>query len=461
MPLSSLPPDTLRRTRLLKDGPSGSGPVLYWMSRDQRAADNWALLAAFHTAKALSRPLRVLFCLAPSFSGASFRHYGFLAEGLRLLARSLAAKNIPLEILAGKPGLSVGKRAHSMNASFTVTDFDPYPEKRSWKADLLETAPCPVAETDAHNIVPAWIASPKKEYSAATFRRKISPVLSGWLTDIPEIQPMPPTNRDGSVPCNLPEHFPALVSAPDAGFPLEWIAPGEPAAASRLRTFLERGLGKYAQDRNDPGLDGLSGLSPWLHFGHLSAQRTAYEICAAEDTESSRAFLEELIVRRELADNFCLYEEAAGTYTGLPGWARKSLDNHRNDPRPFLYDIQALENAQTSDPLWNAAQKEMIIRGKMHGWARMYWAKKILEWSSSPEEAFAAALFLNDRYELDGRDPNGIAGISWAIGGLHDRPWPERPVFGTVRYMNYSGAARKFNVKHYIEKIDFLERSIQ
>jgi deoxyribodipyrimidine photo-lyase len=179
---------------------------------------------------------------------------------------------------------------------------------------------------------------------------------------------------------------------------------------------------------------------------------------SAGDTESSRAYLEELIVRRELADNFCLYEEAAGTYSGLPEWARKTLDSHRNDPRPVIYDRLTLECAKTDDPLWNAAQKEMTLRGKMHGWARMYWAKKILEWSSSPEEAFTTALALNNRYELDGRDPNGISGISWAIGGLHDRLWPERPVFGTVRFMNYGGAARKFNVKRYIEKIDSLSK---
>ncbi len=456
MTLPHLPRDISRRTRLLKDGHSGNGPVIYWMSRDQRAADNWALLAAAHAASALSRPLRVFFCLAPAFSGASSRHYGFLAEGLRQVAGSLAAKNIPLEILTGKPGITAGKRAHSMNAALIVTDFDPYPEKRSWKTDLLKTASCPVAETDAHNIVPSWIASPKKEYSAATFRRKVSPLLPEWLTDIPEIEPMPPMNMEGTAPFAFPGTFPASLSAPDTGDPLDWIAPGEHAAAERLRIFLREGLERYGQERNDPGLDGLSGLSPWLHFGHLSAQRAAFAVSATPESESSKAFLEELIIRRELADNFCHFEEAAGTYGGLPEWSRKTLDAHRKDSRPVLYDIHTLEKARTSDPLWNAAQREMTSRGKMHGWARMYWAKKILEWSPSPEEAFKTALFLNDRYELDGRDPNGIAGLSWAIGGLHDRPWPERPVFGTVRYMNYGGAARKFNVKHYIQKIDSL-----
>lgn len=458
MSLPSLPEDIFRRTRLLKDGLSGSGPVLYWMSRDQRTADNWALQAAVHAAKLLSRPARVLFCLAPSFSGASSRHYSFLAEGLMLLAQFLARKNIPLEILSGEPGGSVGALANSENAALLITDFDPYPEKRKWKRNLLETAVCPVAETDTHNIVPAWIVSPKKEYSAATFRRKMSPLLSGWLTDIPDLEQMPPMNMKGTRPFSLPENLPGVLFAPEAGASPDWIRPGEGAAATSLQDFLQNRLVSYALQRNDPGIDGLSGLAPWLHFGHLSAQRTAFELFSAGDTESSRAYLEELIVRREPADNFCLYEEAAGTYSGLPEWGRKTLDSHRNDPRPVIYDRQTLECAKTDDPLWNAAQKEMTLRGKMHGWARMYCAKKILEWSSSPEEAFTTALALNNRYELDGRDPNGISGISWAIGGLHDRPWPERPVFGTVRFMNYGGAARKFNVKHYIEKIDSLSK---
>jgi deoxyribodipyrimidine photo-lyase len=375
-----------------------------------------------------------------------------------VLAQFLARKNIPLEILSGEPGGSVGALANSENAALLITDFDPYPEKRKWKRNLLETAVCPVAETDTHNIVPAWIVSPKKEYSAATFRRKMSPLLSGWLTDIPDLEQMPPMNMKGTRPFSLPENLPGVLSAPEAGASPDWIRPGEAAATTGLRDFLQNRLASFALQRNDPGIDGLSGLSPWLHFGHLSAQRTAFEVFSAGDTESSRAYLEELIVRRELADNFCLYEEAAGTYSGLPEWGRKTLDSHRNDPRPVIYDRLTLECAKTDDPLWNAAQKEMTLRGKMHGWARMYWAKKILEWSSSPEEAFTTALALNNRYELDGRDPNGISGISWAIGGLHDRPWPERPVFGTVRFMNYGGAARKFNVKHYIEKIDSLSK---
>ncbi|PKL01776.1 MAG: deoxyribodipyrimidine photolyase, partial [Synergistetes bacterium HGW-Synergistetes-2] len=201
-------------------------------------------------------------------------------------------------------------------------------------------------------------------------------------------------------------------------------------------------------------LSALSDLSPWLHFGQLSPQRVALEALKTPQSPAREAFLEELIVRRELADNFCFYEPMAGTYDGLPEWGRKTLALHTGDRRPHLYTMAELEEARTGDPLWNAAQKEMVFKGKMHGWARMYWAKKILEWTETPEEAFERALILNDRYEMDGRDPSGVVGVSWAIGGLHDRPWAERSVFGMVRYMNDKGAARKFRIADYIKSVD-------
>lgn len=451
----SLSYDTARRTRFLREAALGRGPVIYWMSRDQRVADNWALLAAREAAALLDRPLWVLFFFAPHFSGAASRHYKFLAEGLEEVSARLLKMNIPMTIISGNPGVTAAETAAALDAAILFTDFDPYPEKRQWKTDLLSRATCTVAETDAHNIVPAWAASQKKEYSAATFRKKIMPRLPEWLTPFPMLEPMPRENMPRNCTFAGPEDFSVYKNAPELGAPIHWITPGETAAMDGLLRFISQGLSRYAADRNDPGIDGLSNISPWLHFGHLSPQRAALEVSASGVSVSSEAFLDELIIRRELADNFCLYEPFAGTYNGLPEWARKTLDIHRSDERPLHYDISALEEARTDDPLWNAAQRQMTVRGKMHGWARMYWAKKILEWSPSPEDAFSTALSLNDRYELDGRDPNGITGVSWAIGGLHDRAWPERPVFGKVRYMNYSGAQRKFNVKHYIETTQF------
>jgi deoxyribodipyrimidine photo-lyase len=233
------------------------------------------------------------------------------------------------------------------------------------------------------------------------------------------------------------------------------MTPGETAAKTILERFLMTRLANYSQDKNDPVLNATSSFSSYLHFGHLSAQRVALEILKNFPRDPGNdAFLEELIVRRELADNFCYYNAHYDSLEGLKPWARKTLDDHRSDPREYLYRADQFESAGTHELLWNAAQREMMKTGKMHGYMRMYWAKKILEWSRSPEEALQTALFLNDKYELDGRDPNGYTGCMWSIGGIHDRAWAERNVFGKIRYMNRNGCERKFDVRKYIDAVD-------
>ncbi|MCJ7443374.1 MAG: hypothetical protein MUO26_02380 [Methanotrichaceae archaeon] len=198
-------------------------------------------------------------------------------------------------------------------------------------------------------------------------------------------------------------------------------------------------------------MDGQSNLSPYMHFGQISAQRIALNVLRSK--KSSESFLEELIVRRELSDNFCYYNKQYDSFEGFPSWARESLDEHRNDDREYLYSLSELKKGETHDDLWNAAQVEMAKYGKMHGYIRMYWAKKILEWTESPESALKTAILLNDKYEFDGRDPNGYTGIAWSIGGVHDRAWRERPVFGKIRYMSYKGMNSKFDINSYIEKV--------
>jgi deoxyribodipyrimidine photo-lyase len=219
-----------------------------------------------------------------------------------------------------------------------------------------------------------------------------------------------------------------------------------------MQDFLHNGLARFADKRNDPNADALSHLSPYFHFGQIAPQRAALEVWNSEEAPSSArsAYLEELIIRRELADNYCYYNPAYDAFQGLPNWARATLDKHRDDPRPVIYSYQELEDAATHDDLWNAAQTQMVRTGKMHGYMRMYWAKKILEWSESPEQAIDFAIQLNDLYELDGRDPNGYTGVLWSVGGLHDRGFKERPVFGTVRYMSHAGCRRKFDVGAYV-----------
>jgi deoxyribodipyrimidine photo-lyase len=237
------------------------------------------------------------------------------------------------------------------------------------------------------------------------------------------------------------------------------LVPGSNAGKTALESFLISGLIRYGL-RNDPNAHASSRLSAWLHFGQLAPQRVALEVrkltkaSAGNDNpleELQADFLEELIIRRELSDNFCFYNQNYDQTAAFPEWAKTTLRQHQADPRPHIYSLHELEAAETTDPLWNAAQQEMVISGWMPGYLRMYWAKKILEWSTDAETAQTHAIALNDRYLLDGRDPNGYAGIAWSIGGIHDRAWNERPVFGKVRTMTYAGCRRKFSVDQYIQ----------
>ncbi|WP_459938961.1 deoxyribodipyrimidine photo-lyase [Desulfonatronum parangueonense] len=438
------------RTRRLSPGRSKAGPVVYWMSRDQRVRDNWALLFAADRAAENGVPLIVLFCLSPTFLNAAIRHYDFLLKGLAEVESSLRAHRIAFALRLGEVVPSVIDFLRNTHAGMLVTDFDPLRIKRQWKQDVTAEVDIPVFEVDAHNIVPCWETSPRQEYAARTIRPKIHRRLDEFLTDYPSLATLPATMPD-LPPVDWQEARSSLkvdMNVPE----VDWLRPGEEEAKTMLRAFLDHRLEQYEQ-RNDPNADVLSNLSPYLHFGQLSAQRVALEVMNSNKSPAPReAFLEELIVRRELADNFCWYNKDYDRVDGFPDWAKKTLDKHRKDSREHVYELEAFETAATHGDLWNAAQKEMVSTGKMHGYMRMYWAKKILEWTSSPEEAMSIAILLNDKYSLDGRDPNGYTGIAWSIGGVHDRPWFERPIFGQIRYMNAKGCARKFNVKSYIQR---------
>ena len=440
------------RARAVVAAPERPGPVVYWMSRDQRAGDNWALLYAQSLALRRRERLCVAFCLSPSFPGAALRHYDFLLRGLAETAVALAARRIGFALLEGEPAREIPAFLERVGAGALVGDFDPLRIKRDWQREVAAAVRVPFHEVDAHNVVPCWLASPKREFAARTFRPKVERLLVDWLHEFPRLRPHPHPWPGPSGPPDVAAALRRLAPDPSVP-PVSWVAPGERAARRGLAAFLRKRLAGYDARRNDPTRDGQSGLSPWLHFGQLSAQRVALAARAASAPDADRAaFLEELIVRRELSDNFCLHEPRHDSFAGLPEWARRTLDRHRDDERPHRYRPAQLEAGATHDPLWNAAQRELVARGKMHGWVRMYWAKKILEWTGSPEEAIREALRLNDRYSLDGRDPNGCVGVLWSVGGLHDRPWGERPVFGQVRYMSYDGARRKFDVEAYVRR---------
>lgn len=443
------------RTRRLNDRPMRDGGVLYWMSREMRAEDNHALLFARDLAETNGGPLRVVFCLVPDFLGATKKQYAFMIEGLRVVEERLHEKNIPFYVKIGEPAGVIADFVRRNGIGAVVSDFGPLRIKRRWKDSAAASIDAALFEVDAHNIVPCFVASPKKEYGAYTIRPKIKRLLGEFLVSPERLKPQGDFSLN--IEGNEWEGIKRSLGIEDADLDTRFFAPGEDEAAKALDTFIEKKLERYDEERNDPTGDAVSNLSPYLHFGHISSLRVALKVMEHPTKgESKDAFLEELIVRRELSDNYCFYEESYDSFEGFTDWAKKTLDAHREDPRPYLYNLRQLENAETHDRLWNAAQMEAVKRGKMAGYLRMYWAKKILEWTKSPEEAQEIAVYLNDRYELDGRDPNGYTGIAWSIGGLHDRAWGERPIFGKIRYMSEKGARSKFDVEHYIKTVDDL-----
>ncbi|QKG80326.1 deoxyribodipyrimidine photo-lyase [Tenuifilum thalassicum] len=438
------------RARLLKDGgKSRRGPVIYWMSRDQRVADNWALIYSIINANELKVPLVVVFTLSEVFPSTNLRHYGFMLKGLTEVEHKFKELGMPFVTLNGDPAERLLEFSEEVKASLLISDFDPLLVKRSWKAQLNQQLAIPHYEVDAHNVVPCWYVSPKQEFGAYTIRPKIKKHLSSFLTEFPIIELKNKERVSKSI--NWHDVNSWFKTASEVK-PVKGVVPGEKAAHEVLDEFIQAKLNGYVEKRNDPTLEWQSNLSPYLHYGHISAQRVAIEVLKAPAPEvDKQAFLEELIVRRELSDNFCYYNPNYSRFAGFPDWAKETHRIHRFDVRDYLYTLEEFEIAHTHDPLWNAAQLQLVNTGKMHGYMRMYWAKKILEWTTCPEEAMRFAIYLNDKYSLDGRDPNGYTGIAWSIGGVHDRAWPERPIFGKIRYMNFEGCRRKFDVDKYIK----------
>lgn len=442
------------RIRTLSGGKQSTGTsIAYWMSRDQRVEDNWALLFAQNRAEQEGKQLIVLFSLTSTFPGATIRQYVFMLKGLEEVEKRLIKLNIPFIVLVGTPEQMIPEAVQKWNISTLVTDFSPLRIGRKWRKEIAESIDIPFFEVDSHNIVPVWEASDKQEFAAYTIRPKIHKQLERYLTDFPPLNNQSPNlnNITKTHWTDLGSHLTCDMSTK----PVDWIKPGEQAAHETLKQFIQEKLPQnYAETRNDPSRDMLSNLSPYLHFGQISAQRVAWEVKQSDATQQDKdAFLEELIVRKELSDNFCFYNQNYDTAEGFPAWAKETLKEHESDKRDFIYTLEQFEQAETHDTYWNAAQTEMVKTGKMHGYMRMYWAKKILEWTKNAQEAMEVAVYLNDKYELDGRDPNGYVGCAWSIGGVHDRAWFERPIFGKIRYMNANGLKRKFDIEKYVEKV--------
>jgi deoxyribodipyrimidine photo-lyase len=437
-----------KRSIMLKDGVLGNGPVVYWMSRDQRADDNWALLFALEQANTLKRAVIVIFTLYFDYPGANKRHFSFMLKGLQQTANQLNTYNISFEILIGEPVQNLSNWLKQHHAAMLISDFDPLRHKQQWKKELALSINCPHYDVDAHNIVPCFYVSQKKEVGAYTLRPKINKLLPEFLESFPELEKQQLRYPSKSINWDLLlAQIPHNSEVPE----IENIESGSKSAWEKFNFFINNKILNYNALRNNPNEDVQSELSPYLHFGQISSQQMAYKIVKQfVNDESANNFLEQLIVRKELSDNFCLYNPDYDNFEGFPDWAKKSLLKHQSDERSYDYSAEIFEKAQTHDELWNSAQKQMVRTGKMHGYMRMYWAKKILEWTKNPAEAMRIAVMLNDKYSLDGRDPNGYVGCAWAIGGVHDRPWFEREIFGYIRYMNYNGCKSKFDVNRYI-----------
>ena len=430
-----------------RDNPAGSW-VVYWMQHSQRLDHNHALAFAFDQARKLHLPLMVYFGLADAYPGATLRAYHFMLHGLAHTARRLTSQGVPFVLRREDPGK--GAAALGAHARLLVCDRGYTRLEQRWRQDAAAGAACPVVVVESDAVVPADEVSQRQEWAARTIRPKIMRLLPDYLvplaprpleaaatTRTPPLEGLPPD------PQMLLDRLPLRLTPPCPG-----ITPGEEAGQAVLAGFVEHRLATYHRDRNDPTLHGQSGLSPYLHFGQVSPLAAALA-AHARPGPGADAFLEELVVRRELAVNYCLHNPEYDRYDGLPDWARQNLARHARDIREYRYRPGELEQARTHDPAWNAAQRQLLVAGKMHGYLRMYWGKKVLQWMDDPREAFSTLVALNDAYSLDGRDPNGYAGVAWCFG-LHDRPWARRPILGTVRYMNYAGLARKFDLNTYL-----------
>ena len=482
------------RTRVLTSDevlPKDGGSVVYWMQRDMRTSDNWALILASWLAKKRKVPLRVVYALPPPPEARqensdtppamvdlpmTRRHADFLLGGLELVHEELEKDNIPFHMVLSPSHDKVGESVYNMltktcKATTVVADFSPLRQYRQWMElqalPLLEKDGIPFYQVDAHNIVPVWTASPKREVGARTLRSKINKVVSDYLIEFPVVELSKLANTKKKADLVLPsfdkKEYENFLKIDETVKSVSWAVPGTKAGMEQFQWFAKNSLAKYDTLRNDPTHAKItSNLSPWINHGHISFQKVARLTKKLNKYANGTAsFLEEGIIRRELSDNYIFY--TPNDYDALSaaaGWAQETLEVHKSDPREYVYTLKELEEGKTHDDLWNAAQLQVVKEGQMHGFLRMYWAKKILEWTETPAVALETAQYFNDKYALDGKDPNGFVGVGWSIMGIHDQGWKEREVFGKIRYMNYAGCKRKFKVDTFVARYPEAARNV-
>jgi deoxyribodipyrimidine photo-lyase len=434
--------------------------VLYWAQMNRRVESNYALSFAADIANELNLPVLFYEGLTCSYPYASDRFHTFLLEGVPGTGRRLSALGIGYVFHLRRRRSDQNDALYRLatDAAALVTDDYPVFIAREHNRSVPDKLAIPYYAIDSSCIVPMSHFS-KQEYAAYTIRPKIRKVLEACLEPVPPLLvkrrftgALTALHSDVTV-----DNIPELVSSCEIDHsiaPSTEIRGGRDEAEYRLRHFLDNNLRRYARLSREPAAHATSGLSPYLHFGHISSLEVALAVreYAAEHKLIADEFLEELIVRRELAFNFARFSPSLDSLDALPDWARTTLAKHARDPRDPAYSREQFERAATHDALWNATQTELLTCGVIHGYYRMYWGKKIIEWSATHEDALATMIYLHDRYALDGRDPNTYTNILWCFG-LHDRPWSERPIFGMTRYMTLDGMRRKTDVDAYIREV--------
>ena len=451
--------------------------VLYWMQQAQRVAFNPALEYAMKQARERNLALIIAFVLSDEIENAQEAHCYFMIQGISDVAKTLRYHRADFRIYAHDPVAVISELGK--DASLVVMDHGYLKWQRSMRDKIFDQLPhSSIMEIDTEAVIPIHQVSDKEEYSAATLRRKILKLLPEYL-DFAQDE-LPGFHRADT---KLMDEFRFLGDATDLEALWSFcrsriklgnqavtssVMGGSSAAIARIKDFAKNKLQYYSTLRNHPNLDYQSHMSSYLHFGQISPIQIIKELKGDHDAYSLRTilaqrkslegdvlnladYLEELVVRRELSMNFCSYNDDYDSFSGLPSWAKASLMNHLGDPRDYSYGIEVYQSAETHDPYWNAAQQELMSTGMMHNYMRMYWGKKVLEWSEHPEAAFEMLLHLNNLYATDGRDANSYAGVAWCFG-KHDRPWQERKIFGMIRYMNAAGLERKYDMQAYVSK---------
>ncbi len=446
--------------------------VIYIMSREQRVNDNYGIKALLLHAKNKNLVPIVIFNLYTDIKLRSQNQILWMIDNLKSIEKIL--NNLGVQFIVNiidqiNKSDQISKEALKYRPDSIYLDCHVLKGPRNLNENIGQLTNLPVYEVDSRNIVPVWISSTKEEYQASTFRPKIVKLLDKFVVDdftddFPNFRNVNNNNDWEKIENIVKKFYPNRIQ----NLPIS----GYKTANDVMNEFLNNKIFKYLELKNNPTIQAQSGLSPYLHFGQISSLRVVLNCVSiankfgmnidftdlikpenknfSEEKRSVLAFLEEIIVRRELADNFCFYNPNYNNKNCAKDWSKKNIEKHKYDKREYIYGFDQLESARTHDEAWNACQNEMITTGKMHGYMRMYWAKKILEWTPDVESAIEYAIKLNDMYELDGTDSNGYTGIMWSIVGIHDRPWFERPIFGNLRYMSYEGLRRKFDIDKYI-----------